>query len=188
MTKQLLLSELLTEEQCAERVTAADIAAVEAFVSATRRREFLTWRAMLYEYLGRPVEIVYEAGAPIVVGHNIYIGVSHTTDMAAVVVSDSRCAVDIERADRDLSRVAARFFTDRERQLAAECGNGEVVIWCARECYYKFRRDKGLDILADICVTDMDLCRGEIVVEDSRGEDVKMKIEQTAEHIVVYVL
>jgi phosphopantetheinyl transferase len=108
--------------------------------------------------------------------------------MAAVVVSDSRCAVDIERADRDLSRVAARFFTDRERQLAAECGNGEVAIWCARECYYKFRRDKGLDILADICVTDMDLRRGEIVVEDSRGEEVKMKIEQTAEHIVVYVL
>ncbi len=187
MTKQLLLSELLTEEQCAERVTAADIAAAKAFLSATRRREFLTWRAMLYEYLGRPVEIVYEAGAPIVVGHNIYIGVSHTADMAAVVVSDTPCAVDVERKDRDISRVAARFFTEREKSLATD-NTSTVAIWCARECYYKFRRDKGLDILADICVTDMDLRRGEIVVEDSRGEEVKMKIEQTAEHIVVYVL
>ena len=59
MTSSLLLSPLLTIEQCAERVTAADIAAAEAFASILRRREYLTWRAMLYEHLGRKVEIEY---------------------------------------------------------------------------------------------------------------------------------
>ena len=72
MTSSLLLSSLLTVEQCLERVTAADVAAVEDFASLSRRREYLTWRVMLYEHLGRKVEIEYADSAPIVVGENIY--------------------------------------------------------------------------------------------------------------------
>lgn len=53
----MLLSPLLQEEQCAERVTVADIAAAAGFASATRRREYLTWRAMLYDFLGEKVVI-----------------------------------------------------------------------------------------------------------------------------------
>ena len=73
MANRLLLSELLTEEQCHKRVSDADIAAAAEFSSLSRRREYLTWRAMLYEALDRRVSIAYEDGAPIVVGENIYI-------------------------------------------------------------------------------------------------------------------
>ena len=52
MKSRVLLSPLLQEEQCAERGTVADIAAAATFASATRRREYLTWRAMLYDFLG----------------------------------------------------------------------------------------------------------------------------------------
>ena len=187
MRSRVLLSPLLTEEQCAERVTAADIAAAADFVSATRRREFLTWRAMLYDYLGEKVTIAYNDGAPIVVDSNIYIGVSHTADMAAVVVSDSPCAVDIERKDRDISRVASRFFTEREKSLATD-NMAMIAIWCARECYYKFMRDRLIDILSGVSVTELDFGRGVVLVEGCQGSRLEMKIEQTAEHIVVYVL
>jgi phosphopantetheinyl transferase len=111
MTNKLLLSPLLSLEQCRELVSKTDWAAALEFVSQTRRQEFLTWRAVLYQWLGRVVDIAYKDGAPTAVGSNINIGVSHTTDMVAVVVSQTPCAVDVERRDRDVSRVAERFFT-----------------------------------------------------------------------------
>ena len=187
MANGVLLSELLTEEQCRERVTDADIAAAAEFSSSTRRREYLTWRAMLYQSLGRTVDITYQDGAPIVVGEDIYIGVSHTTDLAAVVISDIPCAVDVERRDRDVSHVASRFFTEREREFATD-GAAQVAVWCAHECYYKYCRNKQLDILNDIEVTGLDLSGGYVTAEVKNGLVLKMRIEQTAEHIVVYVL
>ena len=187
MANRLLLSELLTEEQCHKRVSDADIAAAAEFSSLSRRREYLTWRAMLYEALDRRVSIAYEDGAPIGVGENIYIGVSHTTDMAAVVISENPCAVDVERADRDVSRVASRFFTERERQLAADSAS-QVAVWCARECCYKYCRNKQLDILGDIGVTELDMAGGSVTAEVKDGLVLKMRIEQTADHIVVSVL
>ncbi|MBQ9963069.1 MAG: 4'-phosphopantetheinyl transferase superfamily protein [Alistipes sp.] len=187
MTKKLLLSELLTEEQCREWVTDADMADAASFSSTSRRQEYLTWRAMLYKHLGCKVEIAYEDSAPIVVGSDINIGVSHTTDMAAVVISPDPCAVDIERKDRDIARIAERFFTAGEQQLSVD-NRSCVAIWCARECYYKYRRDRKLDILNGVRVTKLDFESGEVTAEDNSGLVLDMKIEQTAEHIVVYVL
>ena len=185
MTK-LLLSELLTEEQCQDRVTEADLRSVEHFSSVARRCERLSWRVLLYDFLGERVEIAYEDGAPIVVGRDIHIGVSHTKDMVAVVVSDNPCAVDIERSDRDVQRISDRFFTERERQLATD-NLAQLAVWCARECYYKLKRDRKIDILSDIRVTALDIEQCRVVVEDCRGGSSEMKIKKMAEHIVVYV-
>ena len=185
MTK-LLLSELLTEEQCKDRVTEADLLSVAHFSSEARRRERLSWRALLYDFLGERVEIEYEDGAPIVVGQDIHIGVSHTKDMVAVVVSDNPCAVDIERCDRDVKRISDRFFTEEEQSLATD-NLAQLVVWCARECYYKLKRDKKIDILNDIRVTALDLESCRVTVTDCRGGSSEMKTKQTAEHIVVYV-
>lgn len=185
MTK-LLLSELLTEEQCHDRVTEADLHSVENFSSSARRRERLSWRALLYDFLGEKVEVDYEDGAPIVVGRDIHIGVSHTKDMVAVVVSNSPCAVDIERSDRDVERISDRFFTEQERALATD-NYLRLVVWCARECYYKLRRDRTIDILKDIEVTALDIEQCRVTVEDCRGGSSEMKIKKMAEHIVVYV-
>lgn len=185
MTK-LLLSELLTEEQCNDRVTEADLRSVGHFSSVARRCERLSWRVLLYDFLGERVEIAYEDGAPIVVGRDIHIGVSHTKDMVAVVVSDNPCAVDIERSDRDVQRISDRFFTERERQLATD-NLAQLAVWCARECYYKLKRDRKIDILSDIRVTALDIEQCRVVVEDCRGGSSEMKIKKMAEHIVVYV-
>lgn len=186
MISGLLFSPLLTEEQCQGKVADRDLRSVEQFVSQSRRRERLTWRAMLYEFLGELVEIEYLDGAPIVVDRDIHIGVSHTTDMVAVVVADNPCAVDIERKDRDVSRISNRFFTAEERQMA-ENTLCQLAMWCAKECYYKLCRDRSIDILRDIEITALDLAGGSVTACDSRGGSAEMKIEQMAEHIAVYV-
>lgn len=185
MDSKLIISELLTPEQCYGRVTSADYALSESF-SDVRRAEFLSWRALLSEHMGRVVEIEYDnIGAPRVVGGDVHIGVSHTTNRVAVVVSNTPCAVDIEHCDRDLQRISARFLTVQERQLAVD-NPTLVAIWCSRECYYKLRHDKSLSLLTDISVSEIDMAAGSVIVTDSRGGQVTMKILEQNGYIVVY--
>lgn len=187
MISQLLLSPLLTAEQCRGRVSETDFLTAEGFCDS-RAAEYLTWRAVLANYLGSVTQIVYtEQGAPRLEGSDLYIGVSHTVDLVAVVVSDEACAVDVERKDRDVKRISERFLSASEREM---CSTNEdfITFWCARECYYKLRGDSSLSLLTDMRVTAYDTQRGFVTVEDNRAQSATFRIERTAEHIVVYTI
>lgn len=183
MISRLLLSPLLSVEQCQGRVSESDFVVAQSFCAA-RAAEYLTWRAVLADYLGYVPCITYtEQGAPQIVDGNLNISVSHTTDLVAVVVSQSRCAVDVERRDRDVLRISERFLSDEERRMC--CTNEDMVaMWCARECYYKLCQDLTLSMLTDMRVTEFS--EQNITVVDSRAHSATFRIERTAEHIVVY--
>lgn len=185
MDSRLIISELLIPEQCQAWVTPSDFVLSENF-SDSRRAEFLSWRALLSRHLGRVVEIEYDSlGAPRVVGSELHIGVSHTTQRVAVVVSNNPCAVDVESSQRDLQRISSRFLTTEERRMAVD-NRTLVAIWCSRECYYKLRHDKSLSLLTDICVSKIDMVAGSVTVADNRGGQATMQILEQNGYIVVY--
>ena len=187
MDSTLLFSPLLDVEQCRDRVCASDFQLSEQF-SVRRRAEFLSWRAVLSDFLGEVVEIEYApSGQPKVVGHNLHIGVSHTDGCVAVVVSNNPCAVDVERKERDLKRISERFLTAEERAMAVD-NTTQVAIWCSRECYYKLKGDRGLLVLTDIAVTAIDLAVGKVTVEDSRGGSATMVVEVRDQVVMVYFM
>lgn len=188
MTNSLLISPLLLEEQCLDVVATEELEYISRFSSASRRKESLTWRAVVGRALGRKIRVVYdENGAPSIVGSNLYIGVSHTKDMVAVTLSTKPCAVDIERKDRSFSRAAAKFLTEEEQKLAVS-NTALAAIWCAKECYYKFSRNPQLDMLKGIRVVELDLEQGRVTVEDNQSEKATMKILDRDDHIIVYIL
>lgn len=130
----------------------------------SRRAEWLAWRAIVRERLGRDVSITYDpVGAPQVdVGH---IGVSHTKDWVAVVwSSERRCAVDIESASRDVSHVSSRFVSKEEHRLS-DTSNPlfTISVWCAKEALYKYAGEPGLDLLNDIRIVSSDLAAGKMI-------------------------
>ena len=187
MSSTLLLSAPLTEKQCEGKVAEVDLLRSKEF-TAVRRSEFLTWRAMVADYLGYLPEIVYNhVGAPQIVGSTLNIGVSHTADCVAVVLSERACAVDVERKDRDVERISDRFITSEERNL---CSRPEelVALWSARECYYKLRQDRSLSMLTDIRVVELDLEAGCVTVADNMMQTATLRIEEREEHFVVYII
>lgn len=186
MSSTLLLSPLLSVEQCRDYVTEADLICAADY-SPRRAAEYLTWRAVLNRHLGSVHSICYDsAGAPSILGSSLHIGVSHTVDLISVVVSDAHCAVDVERKDRDVARISSRFLTTEERSL---CHRNEefVALWCARECYYKLRRDPSLSMLDHIRVKSLDIAAGVVVVVDNRSESATFTILETDDHFVVYL-
>lgn len=148
---------------------------MESLGSDKRRREWLAWRTVVYNALGRSVKIKYDpSGAPHATKwgrERVRIGVSHSRTHVAVVFSPRQCAVDIESASRDFSRVADRYISKQEYRLPQhEHSMFKAALWCAKEAWFKWLSiATEVDLKEDLRVTFTDLHRG-TVCGTFRGE------------------
>lgn len=160
--REMLLSAPLSESACAGWVTAEEASCAAAFGTAQRRAEYLTWRTLVRQRLGACVRICYDGlGAPELPDTPCHLSVAHCAGRVAVLLSDRRCAVDIEPEARDFRRAVARVATPGERALS-EDPRWAGVLWCAKECLYKYARRAGADFVRDLPVTGVDFETGRI--------------------------
>jgi phosphopantetheinyl transferase len=159
--------------KCANSV---DIAAVTHISNKSRRCEVLAWRAIVRRELGNDVHIGYdEYGAPQVDIHDRYISVSHSRGVVAVLISDTPCAVDIEHKDRDFRRVASRYLSDREREIA-EQNNLFAEMWSAKEALYKYHKRGSLDLVKHIRIDEYNPSKNMFVATILDGEPIEVAI------------
>ena len=188
MTKGLFIEPPMTEAEAAARVTPGERAAAQEFPRERRRREFLTWRAVVRRELGDDVSIAYdEAGAPVIRGREVHIGVSHCPGRVAVCISDAPCAVDVEPESRDFSRAASRYMSPAERALSDD-PLLPAAVWCAKETLYKYAGRPGLDMLYDLHVEAVDFEAGVVVGRIADGEPLRLSLKRADGFIVVYIL
>ena len=151
-------------------VTSDELAEARRFVREGRRREYLTWRAVVRRELGADVRIAYDAaGAPVVDRAGVYVGVSHCRGRVAVCLSDVPCAVDIEPETRDFSRAAPRYMS-------------------AKEALYKYARRPGLDLLHDLRVEAVDFATGTVAGRIGSGETIRLTLHRADGFITVYTV
>ena len=143
---RLTVVPLMTIEEASAWTTAEEQQQAALFGSEVRRREFLSWRAVVRQMLGRETQIAYNTlGAPILIGRSEHLSVSHGAGRVAVLIAERACGVDIERWDRNFERAVRRFLTDEERALSSD-NNFWAVAWCAKEALYKAAGEQGLSI------------------------------------------
>lgn len=154
----------------AERsATPAERAAAREFGPA-RRREYLAWRAVVRREVGADAAIAYDAaGAPQITNYPFFLSVSHCAGRVAIALSDRRCAVDIEPAGRNFSRVAPRYMTAAERALS-DNPLWPGFVWCAKEALYKYAGRPGTDLLRELSIESADLADGRLTGRIA-GED-----------------
>ncbi|WP_290534394.1 siderophore synthetase phosphopantetheinyl transferase subunit [Alistipes sp.] len=166
-------------------ITADELTAAAAFGSERRRREYLTWRAVVRRTLGRDVRIGYDAnGTPQLFGLSLHLSVSHCADLVAVALSEAPCAVDAEPADRDFSRVQSRYLTPFEESLSAD-PLWPAVAWCAKETLYKYARRRELDLCRDLRLVGADLAAGRVAGRIGDGAPLPMRIDRVEGALVV---
>lgn len=189
MMRALFIEPPMSEAEAAVRVSSAERAAAQEFLRERRRREFLTWRAIVRRELGPEVQLAYnEAGAPVVVGRDdVHIGVSHCRDRVAVCISDAPCAVDIEPQRRDFSRAVPRYMSSAEQTLSDD-PLLPAVVWCAKETLYKYAGRPGLDLLHDLQVDAVDLEGGTVVGRIGDGEPLRLSIRRDDGFVAVYIM
>ncbi len=127
----------------------------QAVTSHATKREMqrATWHNLARKLLEDPAAtFTYsEVGAPQIVGSPLFLGVSHSASLIAVIVAPHPCAIDIESLDRNFERIESRYISSAERPLIQE-PHHRALIWSIKECLYKYSGRKGLTLLSDIRV------------------------------------
>lgn len=139
------------------------------------------WRAIVRRELPG-ADIRYNAvGAPVVTNYPVHVSVAHCPGWVAVALSDRPCAVDIEPANRDMSRAAERFATPQE--LAS---GDPLAVWCGKEALYKYAGRPGLDFRRDLRIEriEADAMTGRI----EQGAPLAIEVLRGAEYLVAYIL
>lgn len=176
------------EGEAAAWATAEERAAAAAFGSERRRREYLTWRALVRRELGRDVHIAYDAvGAPVLENRPEYLSVSHCDGRVAVCLSLRRCAVDIEPVTRNFGRVLSRYMTPEEQALADD-PLLPAAVWCAKETLYKYAGRRELDLLRDLRITEADLAAGCLAGRIAGGAPVAMRLLCRDGYLAIFIL
>lgn len=130
------------------------------FGTPGRRMAWCTWRALARKHLGAASIVYDETGAPVVEGGGVHIGVSHSADYAAVIVSQGRCAIDIESKGRNFGRISPRFVSESENGLPeSEDEMFLGAVWCAKETMYKYATHRKIDFLKDMQILETEFSK-----------------------------
>ncbi|MFR9512498.1 MAG: 4'-phosphopantetheinyl transferase superfamily protein [Rikenellaceae bacterium] len=149
--------------------------------------ERFSWHKIAREMLNDPAaQFTYnDVGAPQIAGSELYISVSHSSSLVAVLISPERCAVDIENLDRNFEKVASRYVSPSEA-LISDDKKLLPQLWSIKEALYKFAGCKGVDFVADICVQSVD-CEVFTASVLTESDLVCGAILQLHDHILAYI-
>jgi 4'-phosphopantetheinyl transferase len=152
------ISETAEELRSAIYLRESEEALYQSFVAESRKKQWLAYRTLVRELL-KPEEFPVEydvSGKPFLAGSDFHISVTHTDDLAAVIISrHARVGIDIERIRPRIENVRERFLHPEE---SASIDKEKVLeqltlAWCAKEALYKLHGQRDLDFRENIMVS-----------------------------------
>jgi phosphopantetheinyl transferase len=165
------------------------------FVAESRKKQWLAYRLLIraitapFDY---PVEYD-DCGKPFLAGSDLHISVTHTDDLAAVIMSrHTRVGIDIEKIRPRILKVKDKFISDDESLLIDKEHSLEqlTLAWCAKEALYKLYGLRNLDFRDDMRV-DIPSCAGKSFRATIRnGNEIshyELFSEKFGEFILVYL-
>ncbi len=102
----------------------------------------------------------------------------------AVIISPIPCAVDIESISRNFERVAPRYIAPQESHLASP--QSLPTLWSIKECLYKYSGVKGITLLEDIRVMEIEQ---EHFIGSVTPHNITIHgcVESLLDHVLVYI-
>lgn len=151
------ITESVEELQSAIILRESEETLYQSFVAESRKKQWLAYRILVRELL-KPDEfpVEYDAsGKPYLAGSDFHISVSHTDDLAAVIISrHAKVGIDIERMRPRIENVRERFLNMEESASIEKENELEqlTIAWCAKEALYKLYGLRNLDFRENIYV------------------------------------
>lgn len=138
-------------------------------ITAERRRcEWLTSRILIKEVLGDSISTDYKDRAPILIGSDKHISISHSRDKLALIVSNKKCGIDIEKSNYDFSRVSKRFLSVEE--LSFMTSEDIALSWCIKEAAYKLIGVKEIDFSSMFIIKSIDYIENKTILIYNKTE------------------
>lgn len=123
------------------QLTKKEVAEIE-LMRPHRKKEWLSSRFLL-DYIAsdrvRKQIVKSDLGKPSRKNCNIYISISHSKELTAVIQSDKKVGIDIQKKEDKISRISHKFISSSENSRIPKKKRKDYyhVFWGAKECMYK---------------------------------------------------
>jgi phosphopantetheinyl transferase len=130
----------------------SSLARLETMKSESHQKGFLAVRMLLQHNDYSDFDLFYdEFGKPHLKPQgcsikDVEISISHSADFSAIVISNSKVGLDIERAKVKILRIAKKFMdvSHLENLSEEEKINKATVVWGIKESIFKIKNEKGI--------------------------------------------
>jgi 4'-phosphopantetheinyl transferase len=179
------------------RLRPAERELYDSFVAESRQKQWLAYRILIRSLLlPDDYAVEYdETGKPYLAGSRFFISVTHSGNLAAVILSShGHVGIDIEAVRPKIVRVREKYMHPEE--LAAiddpEPYSILTLAWCAKESLYKLYGHRGIDFKENIRLNLPEFPgNGKFSGEIRHSGNIRtydLLYEQFQGHMLVYVL
>ncbi len=151
--------------------------------SQKRKLEILAVRALLKEMCGNVKLDHNKYGAPIL-DNNKKISISHSKQLVAIIVSESKSGIDIEIISKRILKIKDKFISSYEN--INESQESLTIAWSTKECVFKWHQKGNLNFKDDILIRSINHSTKTIEVFFDRNLFI-LNFLKINNHILVYV-
>lgn len=153
------------------------------FKSDKRQLEYILTRLLLQK-IDRKLIISYnQFGAPKL---NDYrnISISHSSDFIAIIISEKKVAVDIEKISNKPLKIKHKFISNNDSILDNKME--ATLAWSAKETVYKLHQQGEIDFKKDIIIQKIDTIKKQIHTTFKK-KNLVLNFQEINNHFLVYV-
>jgi phosphopantetheinyl transferase len=139
--------------------------------------------------------VINEAGKPILPAQDLQFNLTHTTELAAAIISDLKAVgIDAEKIDKRVLKIEHKFLNSEERESLISLTEIEKIsrltlYWTIKEAVYKWWGRGGIDFANDILIEPSNLTLENTTVRFAQtGEILKVSSVQLEQHWVTYLV
>ncbi len=153
------------------------------FTNEKRKKEFLATRILLKEIIPNQSISYNIYGAP-ELDNNQYISISHSHNLVALIVSERKVGLDIEKISSKALSLSSKFISDITYNISKEKA---TLIWCAKEAIYKWYQKKNINFKNDIKIYPFKLGDKGTVIAKFKNQKQTLYYNKIDTHFLVYV-
>ena len=135
--------------------------------SEMHRRGFMSVRHLLAHVNYQDSDLYYDDFGKPYLKDGTQISITHSFEFAAIIISNQRIGIDIEKQREKIKRIAHKFTNDKEADFISKVPDVAVrlltIIWGAKESLYKLYATAGLSFEQHIQIPDFKIEDGEFI-------------------------
>lgn len=157
---------------------------ISKFKTENRKKEILSSRLLLHELLPNTPISYNTYGAPEIENNN-FISISHSKNLAAIIISKNKVGLDIEQISKKPLKLSSKFISKHSHNPLSK--EKATLIWACKEAIYKWHQKGGVNFIADIKINPFIIKDKDKLSAKFKTHKLTLHYKKIDAHFLVYV-
>lgn len=154
------------------------------FKNKKKKNEIIASRILLNELLPNSTISYNIYGAPEITT-NKFISISHSQDMAAIIISKKKAGLDIEKISAKPIKLASKFIDEKKHAPLSE--EKATLIWSCKEAIYKWHQKGNINFISDIKISKFNVKNEGKLIAKFKHQKLTLHYQKINDYFLVYV-